>query len=92
MEDLWRAGYHDTVRTLRHPEVLQRPKAIDVSSLSTSLKMGVNDESCRKYPRACAGVIPMYLPFWPGEVDRRDVRGDACRHLLEASPGYQRSS
>jgi NTE family protein len=26
MEDHWRAGYHDTVRTLRHPEVLQRPK------------------------------------------------------------------
>ena len=25
MEDHWRAGYHDTVRTLRHPEVLQRP-------------------------------------------------------------------
>ncbi len=25
----WRAGYHDTVRTLRHPEVLQRPAAPD---------------------------------------------------------------
>ncbi len=25
MEDHWRAGYHDTVRTLRHPEVLARP-------------------------------------------------------------------
>ena len=25
MDDHWRAGYHDTVRTLRHPEVLQRP-------------------------------------------------------------------
>jgi NTE family protein len=25
MEDHWQAGYHDTVRTLRHPEVLQRP-------------------------------------------------------------------
>jgi NTE family protein len=24
-EDHWRAGYHDTVRTLRHPEVLERP-------------------------------------------------------------------
>jgi len=21
----WRAGYHDAVRTLRHPEVLERP-------------------------------------------------------------------
>ena len=26
MEDHWRAGYHDTVRTLRHPEVLPRPR------------------------------------------------------------------
>jgi NTE family protein len=26
MEDHWRAGYHDTIRTLRHPEVLERPK------------------------------------------------------------------
>ena len=26
MQDHWRAGYHDTVRTLRHPEVLQRPE------------------------------------------------------------------
>jgi NTE family protein len=25
MEDHWRAGYHDAVRTLRHPEVLARP-------------------------------------------------------------------
>jgi NTE family protein len=26
MEDHWRAGYHDTVRTLRHRDVLDRPK------------------------------------------------------------------
>jgi NTE family protein len=26
MEDHWRAGHHDTVRTLRHPEVLARPR------------------------------------------------------------------
>jgi NTE family protein len=25
MREHWRAGYHDAVRTLRHPEVLQRP-------------------------------------------------------------------
>ncbi|WP_201836085.1 patatin-like phospholipase family protein [Microvirga zambiensis] len=25
MEEHWRAGYHDAMRTLRHPEVLQRP-------------------------------------------------------------------
>lgn len=25
MEDHWRAGYNDTVRTLRHPEVIERP-------------------------------------------------------------------
>jgi NTE family protein len=29
MEDHWRAGYHDTVRTLRHPEVLERPQTPD---------------------------------------------------------------
>jgi NTE family protein len=28
-EDRWRAGYHDTVRTLRHPEVLERPSSPD---------------------------------------------------------------
>jgi len=26
MEDHWRAGYHDAVRTLRYPEALQRPR------------------------------------------------------------------
>ena len=25
MDEHWRAGYYDTVRTLRHPEVLERP-------------------------------------------------------------------
>jgi NTE family protein len=25
MEDHWRAGYYDAVRTLRHPEVLEQP-------------------------------------------------------------------
>jgi len=29
MEDHWRAGYHDAVRTLRHPEVLERPRSRD---------------------------------------------------------------
>ena len=29
MEDHWRAGYHDTVRTLRRPEVLERPSSLD---------------------------------------------------------------
>jgi NTE family protein len=29
MEEHWRAGYYDTVRTLRHPEVLQRPTSLD---------------------------------------------------------------
>jgi NTE family protein len=28
-EDRWRAGYHNTVRTLRHPEVLERPSTPD---------------------------------------------------------------
>jgi NTE family protein len=29
MGDHWRAGYHDTIRTLRHPEVLERPRSRD---------------------------------------------------------------
>jgi NTE family protein len=29
MEDHWSAGYHDAVRTLRHPEVLKRPKSLE---------------------------------------------------------------
>ncbi len=29
MQDHWRAGYHDAVRTLRHPEVLVRPSSLD---------------------------------------------------------------
>jgi NTE family protein len=29
MEDHWRAGYHETIRTLRHPEVLERPRSRD---------------------------------------------------------------
>jgi NTE family protein len=29
MEEHWRAGYHDAVRTLRHPEALQRPRNRD---------------------------------------------------------------
>jgi NTE family protein len=29
MEEHWRAGYHDALRTLRHPEALQRPANAD---------------------------------------------------------------
>ena len=29
MEEHWRAGYHDAVRTLRHPEALRRPRNDD---------------------------------------------------------------
>ncbi len=29
MEEHWRAGYNDAVRTLRHPEVLRRPDTLD---------------------------------------------------------------
>jgi NTE family protein len=29
MEEHWRSGYNDAVRTLRHPEVLQRPEGLD---------------------------------------------------------------
>jgi hypothetical protein len=26
MEEHWQGGYHDTIRTLRYPEVLERPR------------------------------------------------------------------
>jgi NTE family protein len=29
MQDHWKAGYHDAVRTLRHPDVLTRPASLD---------------------------------------------------------------
>jgi NTE family protein len=29
MEDHWRAGYQDTARTLRHPEMLERPESLE---------------------------------------------------------------
>ena len=29
MEEHWRAGYFDAVRTLRHPEALQRPDNLE---------------------------------------------------------------
>ncbi len=29
MQDHWRSGYHDALRTLRHPEVLARPASLD---------------------------------------------------------------
>jgi NTE family protein len=29
MEEHWRAGYDDARRTLRHPEVLERPKNLE---------------------------------------------------------------
>jgi NTE family protein len=29
MEEHWRAGYNDARRTLRHPEVLERPKNLE---------------------------------------------------------------
>jgi NTE family protein len=29
MQEHWRAGYHDAVRTLRHPEVLSRPTSLN---------------------------------------------------------------
>jgi NTE family protein len=29
MEEHWKAGYSDMERTLRHPEVLERPRSVD---------------------------------------------------------------
>ena len=43
MEEHWRAGYHDARRTLRHREVLERPKNLKASSPSISRKTAVSD-------------------------------------------------
>jgi NTE family protein len=38
MEEHWRAGYHDALRTLRHPEALQRPRNLEgVSTFDLSV-------------------------------------------------------
>ena len=42
MEEHWRAGYHDAMRTLRHPEALQRPAIRTASPRSTSPWTGGN--------------------------------------------------
>ena len=42
MQDHWRAGYHDAVRTLRHPEVLARPRVWMAFSRSTLNVMVAN--------------------------------------------------
>jgi NTE family protein len=39
MEDHWRAGYYDAVRTLRHQEVLERPSHLEVCSSSAPSKL-----------------------------------------------------
>jgi NTE family protein len=36
MEDHWRAGYHDAVRTLRHPEIFERGDRSDVFTFDLS--------------------------------------------------------
>jgi hypothetical protein len=45
MREHWRAGYDDTARALRHPEVLQRPASIEGVPCLTSLRMGGSDPS-----------------------------------------------
>ncbi len=43
MEEHWQSGYNDAVRTLRHPEVLQRPENMTVCSPSTSRATDANN-------------------------------------------------
>jgi NTE family protein len=45
MREHWSAGYHDAVRTLRHPEVLQRRRTMKVSSPSISTAMGASKQA-----------------------------------------------
>ena len=61
MQDHWRAGYHDAVRTLRHPEVLTRPTSLMASSRSISNATVVNNESKREEDLTCAKK-----KFWNG--------------------------
>jgi NTE family protein len=42
MEEHWRAGYHDALRTLRHPQVLNAPPIVKASSASIFSTMGAN--------------------------------------------------
>jgi NTE family protein len=51
MQDHWRAGYHDAVRTLRHPEVLDDPPVSTASSHSTSNAMDANKQSAQSMQR-----------------------------------------
>jgi len=37
MEEHWKAGYYDTVRTLRHKEVLERPQSEIVQTFDLSM-------------------------------------------------------
>jgi len=44
MEDHWRAGYYDVVRTLRHPGVVERPTNHEGVLTSTSPQTAVSKE------------------------------------------------
>lgn len=50
MEEHWRAGYNDAVRTLRHPEVLQRPRGGDGFFTFDLARDGRELENPRPYP------------------------------------------
>jgi len=52
MEEHWRAGYHDGVRTLRHLEVLERPSNLDGAF---TFDLGRDGREC--------GVLPCPLLF-----------------------------
>jgi hypothetical protein len=42
MQEHWRAGYQDAIRTLRHPEVLSAPRIMRASSRSISFATAAN--------------------------------------------------
>ncbi len=63
MHDHWRAGYNDTVHTLRHPEVLERPQNVEGSSGSVErIVVGVTHRRCR---RGFAAKSPWREPNHP---------------------------
>ena len=95
MEEHWRAGYHDAVRTLRHPEVLKRPERRTASSPSicpataaNKRRWTMNEEDIRK--RAFA--MPLTSPaFPPGPYRFRQTANTSSSPIEPIRSGCARS-
>jgi Patatin phospholipase len=58
MQEQWRAGYYDTIRTLRHPEVLERPANHEGVFTFDLSQMAANRTGFVDVPLACAAAQP----------------------------------